>query len=274
MTTAPTTTSHCEENCNGTGASTRTTGSQTEFVEPGTFDLQHGSHMRGADRRDKDGALDRPVGDMRAGESTSMKSRTSPSTTVTEKGTATVTGNSSRTITTRSEAQTKTGWIMQDPAHARVLGKRDRAADAQKAKLRSSRKRKRSPWKEGKSKLKTGRSFIGRVGVRGWTVKGKVRFYFFVVIAFDENLTKKSHKPFMAFYPKQYGEEPDSEQMTLGQVKQCCMDYEMMDKRADVPAATRELLRPLQKVAQQDRYKKYTMKMWQEVVGGKRDVNK
>ena len=72
----------------------------------------------------------------------------------------------------------------------------------------------------------------------------------------------------MAFYPKQYGEEPDSEQMTLGQVKQCCLDYEMMDKRADVPAATRELLRPLQKVAQQDRYKKYTMKMWQEVVGG------
>ena len=128
---------------------------------------------------------------------------------------------------------------MQDPAHARVLGKRDRAAERQKAKLRSSRTRKRNPWKEGKSKLKTGRSFIGRVGVRGWTVQGKVKFYFFVIIAFDETLTRKSHKPFMAFYPKQHGEEPDSEQMTLGQVKKCCMDYEMMDKRADVPAATR-----------------------------------
>ena len=41
----------------------------------------------------------------------------------------------------------------------------------------------------------------------------------------------------MAFYPKQYGEEPDSEQLTLGQVKQCCMDYEMMDKDPIISSA-------------------------------------
>ena len=102
--TTTTTSSGCEENRTTSAASTQTTGTQTQFCDAGSFDLQHGAQYRPADRRDKDGALDRPVGNQGAGESTSTRvprtrSKNSSTTATTNVGTATTSGSSSRTST-------------------------------------------------------------------------------------------------------------------------------------------------------------------------------